>query len=143
MHDYAAAKGVRIIDNRAKGVACYDPGYTLVEKLQTISTKYRQWEEKKEFPINFMRHYYDVYCLLGRPEVQAFIGTEEYKAHKTRRFRQADNPNIAENRAFALSDPARRKLLEEAYDASKALYYGDKPNFGAILNRIVEWVDKL
>ena len=24
------------IDNRAKGVACYDPGHTLVEKLQTI-----------------------------------------------------------------------------------------------------------
>jgi len=32
-YDYAADK-VEIIDNRAKAVACYDPGYTLVEKLQ-------------------------------------------------------------------------------------------------------------
>ena len=34
-YDYAADK-VEIIDNRAKAVACYDPGYTLVEKLQTM-----------------------------------------------------------------------------------------------------------
>jgi hypothetical protein len=142
-YDYAVAKGVKIIDNRAKGVACYDPGYTLVEKLQTISTKYRQWEEKKEFPVNFMRHYYDVYCLLERPEVQAFIGTDAYKGHKAKRFRQGDNPKIAENQAFVLSDPKMRKLFQDAYDASKALYYGDKPGFDAILKRIGEWADRL
>ena len=32
---------ITITDNRAKGVACYDPGYTFVEKLQTVSTKFR------------------------------------------------------------------------------------------------------
>jgi hypothetical protein len=37
---------VEIIDNRAKAVACYDPGYTLVETLQTISTKYRRQQER-------------------------------------------------------------------------------------------------
>jgi hypothetical protein len=86
-YDYAASK-VTIIDNRAKGVACYDPGYTFVEKLQTISTKFRQQQETKEFPVNFMRHYYDVYSLLKRPEVQAFIGTEAYKAHAKRACRR-------------------------------------------------------
>jgi hypothetical protein len=44
-YDYAADK-VEIIDNRAKAVACYDPGYTLVEKLQTISTKYRKQQAR-------------------------------------------------------------------------------------------------
>src|SRR6266481_195315 len=48
MYDHAADK-VSIIDNRAKGVVCYDPGYTFVEKLQTISTKYRQQQQDKEF----------------------------------------------------------------------------------------------
>jgi hypothetical protein len=110
-YDHAVAKGVKIIDNRAKGVACYDPGYTLVEKLQTISTRYRQWEEKKEFPVNFMRHYYDVYCLLERPEVQALIGTDAYKDHKAKRFRKGDNPKITENQAFVLTDPKTRKLF--------------------------------
>jgi Nucleotidyl transferase AbiEii toxin, Type IV TA system len=94
LYDYAADK-VDIIDNRAKGVACYDPGYTFVEKLQTISTKFRQQQVSKEFPINFMRHYYDVYSLLRCPDVQAFIGTKPYNAHKTKRFRGGDIPNIA------------------------------------------------
>ena len=44
-YDYAAGK-VPVIDNRAKTVACYHAGYTLVEKLQTISTKYRQHYRK-------------------------------------------------------------------------------------------------
>lgn len=55
-----------LTDNRAVDVRCYDPGYTLVEKLQTISTKYRRQQASGEMPTNFMRHYYDVYCPPGR-----------------------------------------------------------------------------
>lgn len=55
---------VSVIDNRAGAVACYHPGYTLVEKLQTISTKYRKQQAENSLPANFIRHYYDVYCLL-------------------------------------------------------------------------------
>jgi Nucleotidyl transferase AbiEii toxin, Type IV TA system len=72
-YDYAASK-VEIIDTRAKAVACYDPGYTLVEKLQTISSKYRRQQERGEMPVT--RHYYDVYYLLRQPSVQTFIGTK-------------------------------------------------------------------
>ena len=118
-------------------------GYTLVEKLQTTSTKFRQQQESGEFPVNFMRHYYDVYCLLQRPEVQAFIGTDDYKTHMGKRFRQGDNPNIAENQAFVLSDPATRALYEQAYEASKVLYYGDKPTFAQILEKIGVWAERL
>ncbi len=35
LYDYAAGQ-TPISDNRAKGVDCYDPGYTFVEKLQTV-----------------------------------------------------------------------------------------------------------
>ena len=142
LYNYAADK-VSIIDNRAKGVPCYDPGYTFVEKLQTISTKFRQQQASKEFPINFMRHYYDVYSLLRRPEVRAFIGTEAYKAQKAKRFRQADNPNIAENQAFILSNPETRKSYAKAFAESTALYYGDKPTFEEILKEIGMWTDRL
>jgi hypothetical protein len=96
MYDYGADK-VEIIDNRAIDVACYDPGYTFVEKLQTISTKFRQQQEDRQFPPNFLRHYYDADSLLERPEVQTFIGTADYIAHKDRRFRSLDNKNIAKN----------------------------------------------
>jgi hypothetical protein len=107
-----------------------------VEKLQTISTKFRKQQETGDFPVNFMRHYYDVYCLLKRSEVQAFIGTEAYKAHKQKRFPKADNQTITENEAFILSDPNTRALYKKAYADSNALYYTDKPTFEQILSAI-------
>jgi hypothetical protein len=134
---------VDIIDNRAKSVACYDPGYTFVEKLQTISTKFRLEQAAKDRPIDFMRHYYDVYGLLQRPEVQAFIGTDAYTAHKAKRFRHADNQNIAQNEAFILSDKATREAHARAYADTSALYYGNPPTFDQILAEIAEWRDRL
>jgi hypothetical protein len=142
LYDYAADK-VSIIDNRAKAVACYDPDYTFVEKLQTISTKFRLQQATKDRPIDFMRHYYDVYGLLQRPEVRAFIGTEAYKAHKAKRFRGGDNPNIAQNEAFILSDEASRKAYAKAYADTSALYYGESPTFDQILQEIAAWRDRL
>jgi hypothetical protein len=142
LYDHAAGK-VDIVDNRAKGVPCYDPRYTFVEKLQTISTKYRQQQESGEPPAEFMRHYYDVYCLLDRPEVQAFIRTDEYKAHKARRFRQGDNQVIAGNEAFLLSNAGTRKFYRESFERSTALYYGTTPTFEQVLGRIGEWIDRL
>lgn len=60
-YDFAKDK-VDIIDNRAMDIACYHVGYTFVEKLQAISTKYRKHDEESTLPSNFMRHYYDIYC---------------------------------------------------------------------------------
>ena len=142
LYDFAADK-VQIIDNRAKSVPCYDPGYTFVEKLQTVSTKFRQQQVSKESPIAFMRHYYDIYGLLHRPEVQKFIGTEQYKSHKEKRFRGADNVKIPQNEAFILSDPTTRKLYARAFADSAALYYGEKPTFEQILAEIGRWAERL
>jgi hypothetical protein len=133
---------VEIIDNRAKAVACYDPGYTLVEKLQTISTKYRLRKEGQT-PVEVMRHYYDVCSLLREPSVQAFVGTEAYRDHKDEHFPQADNKNINENAAFQLPDKNTRELYERAYEAGSALYYRGKPSFTEILATLDEWKDRL
>ncbi|MBX9911153.1 MAG: nucleotidyl transferase AbiEii/AbiGii toxin family protein [Beijerinckiaceae bacterium] len=141
-YDFAASR-VEIIDNRAKGVACYHPGHTLVEKLQAISTKFRQQQETGTFPPNFMRHYYDVYSLLQNPTVQAFVGTRGYLDHKAKRFPKADNPVIIENEAFILSDPATRATLQKAYAASSALYFRGQPAFDDILTEIAKWAPKL
>jgi len=141
-YDYAMDK-VEIIDNRAQSVACYHPGYTFVEKLQTISTKYRQQQESGALPINFIRHYYDVYCLLQAPEVRAFIGTVAYHDHKQKRFRTGDNPRIAENEAFLLSVPETRRIYAHAYEESAALYYQEQPTFDKILQAIADVVETL
>jgi Nucleotidyl transferase AbiEii toxin, Type IV TA system len=141
-YDYAVDK-VDIIDNRAKDVPCYHPGYTLVEKMQAISTKYRKQQENGTFPRNFMRHYYDIYALLQEPDVQAFIGTPAYFAHKDKRFPNADNQNIRENEAFMFSDPAIRKIYEQEYYKTPRLYYRAQPAFEDVLACIHQWVEKL
>ena len=131
-YDHAINSGVDVIDNRAINVACYHPGYTFVEKLQTISTKYRKQQEDGDFP-NFMRHYYDVYRLLQEREVAEFIGTPAYAAHKAKRFRGADNPILVENEAFLLSDAETRDLYARAFDSSRSLYYKSQPPFDEIM----------
>jgi hypothetical protein len=140
-YDYAS-KMVKLTDNRALQVLCYDPSYTLVEKLQTISTKYRKQQETGSFPANFLRHYYDVYCLLGDATIQKFIGTPEYQAHKIKRFR-SENQDITKNEAFILSNPEVFKTYENAYESTKSLYYQNRPAFSEILNRIKDFSKKL
>jgi hypothetical protein len=141
-YDYAAER-VEIIDNRARDVPCYHPGYTLIEKLQAISTKFRQQQTTGQFPPNFMRHYYDVASLLQDETVRAFVGTPDYLAHKAARFPDADNPVIAENGAFRLDQPAIRQRLQQAYAASEALYYQGQPPFEDLLATITAWAPKL
>jgi Nucleotidyl transferase AbiEii toxin, Type IV TA system len=141
-YDYAVNK-VAVIDNRARNVKCYHPGYTLVEKLQTISTKYRQQQQEGSFPINFMRHYYDIYCLLHAEEVLAFIGTPKYRQHKEKRFRSGDNLVIAENEAFLIKEKATLEAYQRAYEGTRTLYYKAQPSFDAILSTIQEHIEKL
>ncbi len=142
--DRAVNAGISIEDNRAIDVACYHPGYTFVEKLQTIITKFRVEKEKGLEKPNLMRQYYDIYSLLNHPIVQKFIGTDEYKAHKEARFLGKDKGvNIAENEAFHLRDPAVRKKFEARYKATKDLYYKGQPPFDDLLKRIHENIERL
>ena len=136
--------GLDVQDNRAIDVRCYDPGYTLVEKLQTIATKYRQEISGNGGRPNFMRQYYDVYCLLESPFVQEFIGTPGYKTHKQERFPEADlGIPIWENEAFLLSDPIIRADFERRYKGTAALYYRGQPPFDVLLQRIHEFISRL
>jgi hypothetical protein len=143
-YETAQASGLAsLTDNRAVDVACYEPGYTLVEKLQTISTKFRRHRETGAMPQNFLRHYYDIYCLLGDPHVQAFIGSGAYFAHKDARFPAADEKALDRNPAFLLADAATRSLFETAYQSTSGLYYRGQPTFAALIGRIAENLDRL
>lgn len=143
-YDQAVEAGIAdLTDNRAMGVACYEPGYTLVEKLQAISTKYRQQQASGGMPKNFMRHYYDVYCLLGDETTRGFIGTDAYKKHKDDRFPAADSQDIAANEAFKLNDADVRALYAAEYAATSALYYQGQLPFDDLLARIAEFAPTL
>lgn len=141
--DAALNAKIAVVDNRAVDVACYAPGYTFVEKLQTISTKFRKQQEAHDFPKNFLRHYYDIYCLLGNEAVQTFIGTDAYHAHKQVRFPKADNQHIASNEAFLLSDPQTHALYQREYEKTEALYFKGQIPYGEILARIQQYIERL
>lgn len=142
-YDHAASLGIVVTDNRAKDVRCYHAGYTLVEKLQAISTKFRKQQEQGSFDVNFMRHYYDVYCLLQTKTVQDFIGTPAYHAHKKTRFRNDDEPDITRNEAFILSGTDVRARYAQQYERLAALCYGGLPKFEDVLILIGTWATKL
>lgn len=142
--DFAQQKGMEVIDNKAANVKCYHPGYTFVEKLQTIATKFRQHQETGKMPDNFIRHYYDAACLLDDDIVQEFIGTEEYKKHKKRRFPAKDQEvPLSVQEAFLLKDTEIRKRFEKEYKKTEALYYQGQVPLEDILNKMLANLDKL
>lgn len=143
-YDKAIKQGVPVIDNRAVDIACYHPGYTFVEKLQTVATKFRQEHEAIEERQNLMRQYYDIYSLLGNDEVKKFIGTTAYFEHKIERFPKVDfDIPIAVNEAFLLLDVALRSRFIQRYKSTAALYYNGQPDFEEMLTEISKWVEKL
>jgi hypothetical protein len=129
--------GDQIIDNTALDIPCYQPGYSLIEKLQTIIRKFRREMDTGEENPNYMRQYYDVSRLLLRDDVQAFIGTEEYKRHKAARIKGKDAEiAIAENEAFLMSDSALRANFAARYAKTASLYYKGQPPFEELLGII-------
>jgi Nucleotidyl transferase AbiEii toxin, Type IV TA system len=137
--DFAQEKGMNIKNNRAYHVLCYDPGYTFVEKLQTIVTKFRHQQEEGRIPSNFMRHYYDVFCLLQNDAVKSFVGTPEYEAHIKKRFPVKDQQTpLSKQEAFLLKNAETRKQYEHEYKKSSALYYQGQPSFDEVLGLILK-----
>lgn len=142
-YDKAQAQGISFADNLAYAIRCYRPEYTFVEKLQTVSTKFRNQQKEGKFEKNFLRHYYDIYCLLGDGAVQKFIGTDDYAAHKEKRFRKDDELVIAKNEAFLFSGPEVRELYKLEYEKTADLYYKGIIPFDSILERIHKDIDRL
>lgn len=133
-----------IIDNRAVDIPCYHPGYTFIEKLQTIIRLHRQEQEDGRKRKNYMRQYNDIYCLLGNKQVNAFIGTDDYNAHKEARIKGKDKEvSIQDNPAFLLNDETLLKDFEERYKATAALYYKGQISFSEIVRRIRANLDRL
>jgi hypothetical protein len=142
-YDFASKFDVEIINNQAKDIPCYLAGYTLVEKLSAISSKYQKEKAGNIMPVNFIRHYYDVYQLLGDKTVLDFVGTNDYHKHKLLKFRKADKIDLTKNEAFILSYQTTRERYKEEYQRTKNLYYSNFPSFDDILKRIQNNLSKL
>ncbi len=136
-YNKAISSGVKIIDNQAINVKCYLPEYTLIEKLQTISTKYRVNKQKNiESPVNFIRHYYDVYQLLNTERVKSFVQSEEYYSYKAIKFGTLDDKDLTKNPAFQLSMPGEVDQFSALYQKKAEIYFGAIPSFERIIHFI-------
>lgn len=135
-YDFAKEAGLECADNRAKSVNCYNPEYTFVEKLSAISAKFRKQQETGEMDRNFLRHYYDVYMLLKRADVKAFIGTDEYFSHKNKKFRKSEEKNLSKNEAFIMSDSDVFNFYNKKHIENKPLHYEEMPSFNEIMDTI-------
>lgn len=136
--------GIKVFDNRALKVKCYCPEYTFVEKLQTISTKYRRNKaEKITSPVNFIRHYYDLYMLLQQQRILEFINTENYKVYKAKKFSRCNELDLTKNPAFSLSEPGQMDAFSKLYEQKSEIYFGYHPKFSDILELIKQLSTKI
>lgn len=146
MYNKSKEVELRITDNRALNIPCYHPGYTLVEKLQTIATKFRGEQEAGDGKpkVNFMRQYYDIYKLLQRDDIQEFINTEDYQKHKLNWFPKADlNEPLAAKEAFLLNDKKIKADFRNRYTSTANLYYKGQPDFEEVHALILANIQKL
>lgn len=141
--DKAKELQLNILDNQATGVKCYLPEYTFIEKLQTISTKFRQQQQFNDLPKNFIRNYYDVYQLLMQTRVLHFIGSEDYFSHKNKRFRKEDEKNLGNNEAFLLNNLETYRIYQQEYESKSDIYYGKQPSFKIVLKTIQKYLKDL
>lgn len=132
-----------IFDNEAKGIKCYHPGYTLIEKMEGICRKYRQFKEKHEMPPNFLRHYYDIYSLVNDPEVTAFIGRSEYRKYKAKIFSDKYEQNISKNEAIVLNDMTIRSHFANLFNEKRDLYFDRDIDFNSIIEGISKYLTLL
>lgn len=141
----ALTVGLPIADNRAHGVLCFNPEYTFVDKLQTISRRFRQHKARgseRDRPREFLRHYYDLFMLLGDKRVRDFIGTPDYEKYKAEKIKGEDAKAFAAREPFTLPDPRTFELFEREYEAMKTLLLGQGPTFKETISRFRDYASK-
>lgn len=96
---------------------------------------HKEGKGSRTLPVNFLRHYYDLYQLIEVKEVKEFIGTPEYEAYKKERF-HGDDTKVSNSEAFRLTNKEERALFEKEYLNTKSLYFRGQPSFSEILDRL-------
>ncbi len=135
-----------VLDNRARGVQCFNPEYTFVDKLQTICRRFRQHRDRNhpmnDRPREFLRHYFDLYKLLEVERVRKFIGTPDYETYKKEKLRGADVQEFASRAALTLPEEKTYRLFEEEFAVMNTLLLSPGPTFKELVERLREQAPK-
>ncbi len=138
--DKALESGLKVTDNRAPGIRCFNPEYTFVDKIQTICRRFRQYRDRnhpdQDRPRQFMRHYYDLYLLLGVDRVKEFIGTPPYKTYLKEKLKGADIKEFESRDSFTLGDAKTYALFKKEFESMNTLLLKPGPSFKELAKRI-------
>ena len=146
--EYAKEKGQDSLadDLRNFEIELQDLGRTFVEKLFAIHAAYT-----KDLANNRMRHYYDLSRLCGLPEIQSYVGTDEYRACVldvkkicAKSFPDQavpDGDSFKEGPAFKMTETFSD--LERNYTREAEIFFSEPPSLKAIFEEIEKIRPKL
>ena len=107
-------------------------------QIKWSSARHLQWwPAPGGFPRNFLRHYYDRYCLPEEPSGRTFIGTAAYAARRIQRFRSGDNLDIASKLGCLGEEGLAAMRRGNAPTVRRGPYTGDKLSVDHIIPRAV------
>jgi Nucleotidyl transferase AbiEii toxin, Type IV TA system len=120
---------------------------TFVEKMFAIHAKVEALKSAGQPLGGYARHYYDLYCLLERPEVPAMLRSEEYATIKadydrisSRHFPKSyvPPPDMSFAKSDALFPPAAlRALIAPGFEAQcRVLCFGPFPTWDEVQARL-------
>lgn len=115
---------------------------TFVEKLFAIHSKVLLLKEEKQPIGTHARHYYDLYCLAQRQEVQEMLNTEEYNNIKENcnnigqqhfnNYQPPENLSFSKSIAIFPTGDLRQLIAKEYSQQCKNLCYGNYPTWKEI-----------
>lgn len=121
---------------------------TFVEKMFAIHSKVELFKRQKQPLGSYARHYYDLFQLSSRAEIETMLQSTEYAAIKTdydrisrEHFAKSYFPpeNMSFDRSEALfPPPALSKIIGAEYDTQcRMLCYGPYPTWDEVQNRFM------
>ena len=143
-YDAAIDGGLNVYKNCAVDVWCYNPEYTLVEKIDAVTKKYWQYKNQGKDPINYIRHYYDIHCLLNDEAIYKFTLGAQFRDLLRRKVpRSKCITQLATNEALLLPNLSDFKVFEKQYKKRDRMYYHGQPPFIDVLTTIRNWASNL
>lgn len=113
---------------------------TFVEKLFAIHAKVEAFKQQGIAIGSYARHYYDLYCLVATPEVQAMLRSDEYQSIKddynrvsTKHFPKSYTPppglKFSDSEALFPPEDLGNRLASELESQCKVLCFGPYPSW--------------
>lgn len=127
---------------------------TFVEKMFAIHSKVELLKQNRQPLGSYARHYYDLFQLSGRREVDTMLRSDEYaaikadydsisKAHFTKSYFYPDGMSFAHSDAL-FPPPELAAIIGPEYEAQcKMLCYGPYPSWKAVQERFLEFRELL